>query len=122
MTERNVFTVTPYSVDGEIDYEKLLEQFGADTLTDDQITAFPDPAHPLVHRNVFYAERDVDRFLSAVNAEKTHSIVTGRGPSGPMHIGHVVPFYFAKHLQEQTNALVYIPVSDDEKYFLKYIS
>ncbi|ELY67027.1 tryptophanyl-tRNA synthetase [Natronococcus jeotgali DSM 18795] len=30
MTAENEFTVTPYSVDGEIDYEKLLEQFGAD--------------------------------------------------------------------------------------------
>ncbi|ELY63017.1 tryptophanyl-tRNA ligase [Natronococcus jeotgali DSM 18795] len=39
-----------------------------------------------------------------------------------MHIGHVLPFYFAKYLQEQTNALVYIPVSDDEKYFLKEMS
>ncbi|MFC6987640.1 tryptophan--tRNA ligase [Haloplanus sp. GCM10025708] len=122
MSPKSEFTVTPYSVDGEVDYEKLLEQFGADQLSDDQITAFPDPVHPLVHRNVFYAERDIDRFLSAVNAGKPHSIVTGRGPSGPMHIGHVVPFYFAKHLQEQTNALVYIPISDDEKYFLKNMS
>ncbi|ELY32169.1 tryptophanyl-tRNA ligase [Haloferax volcanii DS2] len=36
-----------------------------------------------------------------------------------MHIGHIFPFYFAKYLQEQTGTLVYIPFSDDEKYFLK---
>ncbi|RRJ33135.1 tryptophan--tRNA ligase [Halocatena pleomorpha] len=112
------FTVTPYTVSGEIDYEKLLEQFGAGRLTDEQIARFPEPVHPLVRRRVFYAERDVDRFLSAATAGERHSIVTGRGPSGAMHLGHIVPLYFAKRLQQQTNALVYIPFSDDEKYFV----
>lgn len=113
------FTVTPYTVTGDIDYDRLLDQFGADELTDDQIAEFPGPGHPLVRRRVFYAERDVDEFLAAANAGETHSIVTGRGPSGPMHIGHIFPFYFAKYLQDQAGTLVYIPISDDEKYFLK---
>jgi tryptophanyl-tRNA synthetase len=112
-------TVTPYSVRGDIDYETLLDQFGADRLTDEQIASFPDPVHPLVRRKIFYAERDVSTFLAAANEGRAHSIVTGRGPSGPMHIGHVFPFYFAKYLQNQTDTLVYIPFSDEEKYFLK---
>src|SRR6056297_27889 len=113
------FTVTPYAVQGDVDYDRLLERFGADALTDEQRAKFPDPVHPLVRRDVFYAGRDVDRFLDAANAGETHSIVTGRGPSGPMHLGHVLPFYFAKYLQDRTGALVYVPLSDDEKYFLK---
>lgn len=113
------FTVTPYAVEGEIDYDRLLEQFGADRLTDEQIAQFPKPVHPLVRRKVFYAQRDVDSFLEAATTGQAHSIVTGRGPSGPMHIGHIAPFYFAKYLQDQTGALVYIPLSDDEKYFAK---
>lgn len=113
------FTVTPYAVTGDIDYDRLLDRFGVDALTDEQIATFPDPVYPLVRRNVFYAERDVDDFLAAANAEKQHSIVTGRGPSGPMHIGHVFPFYFAKYLQDRVGTTVYIPFSDDEKYFLK---
>lgn len=112
-------TVTPYVVEGEVDYDRLLGQFGADRITDEQIERFPDPVHPLVHREVFYAERDLDRFLEAANRGERHSIVTGRGPSGPMHLGHVLPFYFARHLQETTGAHVYVPLSDDEKYFLK---
>ena len=119
MPAEDDFTVTPYAVEGDVDYDRLLEKFGADALTDEQIVEFPDPVHPLVRRNVFYAERDVDDFLAAANAGEPHSIVTGRGPSGPMHIGHIIPFYFAKYLQEQTGSLVYIPFSDDEKYFLK---
>ncbi len=111
--------VTPYAVEGSIDYDRLLEQFGADALNDEQIDRFPGESHPLVRRGVFYAERDLDSFLDAVENGEKHSIVTGRGPSGPMHIGHVIPFYFARYLQERTGATVYIPLSDDEKYLLK---
>ncbi|AGB39037.1 tryptophan--tRNA ligase [Natronococcus occultus] len=119
MPAEDDFTVTPYAVEGDIDYDRLLDKFGADALTAEQKAKFPDPSHPLVRRDVFYAERDVDPFLDAANEGKPHSIVTGRGPSGPMHIGHIFPFYFAKYLQDQTGTLVYIPFSDDEKYFLK---
>ena len=115
------FTVTPYAVEGEIDYRELLDRFGADELTDDQIANFPDP-HPLVRRRVFYAGRDVDRFLAAAESGETVSLVTGVGPSGPMHIGHAMHFYHAKHLQETTGAHVYIPMSDDEKHFAKDLS
>ena len=113
------FTVTPYTVTGTIDYDRLLDTFGADSLTDEQVARFPKPVHPLVRRRVFYAERDLNTYLDAMNGDNTHSIVTGRGPSGPMHIGHIFPFYFAKYLQEETGTSVYIPVSDDEKYFVK---
>ncbi|WP_224448141.1 tryptophan--tRNA ligase [Haloprofundus salilacus] len=113
------FTVTPYSVEGAVDYDRLLDQFGADALTDEQLSDFPQPPHPLLRRGVFYAGRDVERFTSAANRDETVSVVTGRGPSGPMHLGHVLPFYFAKWLQAETGAYVYVPLSDDEKYFAK---
>ncbi|ELZ98075.1 tryptophanyl-tRNA ligase [Haloferax mucosum ATCC BAA-1512] len=119
MPAEDDFTVTPYAVEGDINYDRLLDKFGADALTAEQKAKFSDPGHPLVRRDVFYAERDVDPFLEAANEGKLHSIVTGRGPSGPMHIGHIFPFYFAKYLQDQMGTLVYIPFSDDEKYFLK---
>ncbi|NUC74212.1 tryptophan--tRNA ligase [Haloterrigena sp. SYSU A558-1] len=111
------FTVTPYAVDGEIDYEKLLERFGADPLTDAQIERFPD--HPLLRRRTFYAGRGVDRYLEAAAAGDPHAIVTGRGPSGPMHLGHVLPLSLAKRFQKATGATVYIPLSDDEKFLAR---
>ena len=109
--------VTPYAVEGEVDYEKLLEQFGADPLTDEQIHRLPD--HPTVRRRIFYAGRDVDRYLAAADAGEDHAIVTGVGPSGPLHLGHVLPLYLAKRFQEATGATVYLPFSDDEKYLAK---
>ncbi len=111
------FTVTPYAVEGDVDYDELLDRFGADRITDEQRARFPE--HPLVRREVFYAGRDLDRFLDAATSGDPHSIVTGRGPSGPMHLGHVFPFYFAKRLQAETGATVLIPLSDDEKYLTK---
>lgn len=111
------FTVTPYTVEGDVDYEKLLARFGAARLTDEQIARFPD--HPMLRRRVYYAGRDIDRYLAAAEAGETHSIVTGVGPSGPMHLGHVLVFYLARRLQRATGAHVYIPLSDDEKYYTK---
>jgi len=105
--------VTPYAVAGDVDYEKLLARFGADELTDDQRQRFPD--HPLVRRGLFYAGRGVSDFLDA----DEQSIVTGVGPSGPMHLGHAMVFYFAKRLQDELGARVYVPLSDDEKYWFK---
>ena len=113
-------TVTPYEVSGEVDYERLLAKFGADRLTDEQVARFPD--HPMLRRRVFYAGRDVDRYLDAAESGATHSIVTGVGPSGPMHLGHVLVFYLAKRLQETTGAYVYVPLSDDEKFYAKDLS
>ncbi|WP_323172967.1 tryptophan--tRNA ligase [Natrialba sp. PRR66] len=111
------FTVTPYAVSGEIDYDKLLERFGAEPLTDEQIERFPD--HPLLRRRTFYAGRDADDYLAAAEAGDPHAVVTGRGPSGPMHLGHVLPLYLAKRFQQETGATVYIPLSDDEKFLAK---
>jgi len=115
------FTVTPEAVEGDVDYRELCDRFGAEELTDDQRARFPDP-HPMVRRGVFYAGRDVDRFLRAVERGERVSLVTGVGPSGPMHLGHAMQFYHAKHLQERTGAYVYVPLSDDEKYFAKDLS
>lgn len=114
------FTVTPYDVAGTVDYDRLLEQFGADRLTDEQVERFPD--HPMLRRRVLYAGRDIDRYLDAAGAGDTHSIVTGIGPSGPMHLGHVLVFYLAKQLQDETGAHVYVPLSDDEKFYAKDLS
>ena len=111
-----------FDTETEVDYQCLLDEFGADRVTSDQRERFPEPTHPLVRRGVFYAGRDLDRFLDAATAGNAHSIVTGVGPSGPMHIGHVVPLYFARYLQEATGARVYVPLSDDEKHYTRDLS
>jgi tryptophanyl-tRNA synthetase len=36
-----------------------------------------------------------------------------------MHLGHLVPFLVAKSLQDEFDCEVFIPISDDEKFFVK---
>jgi len=58
-----------------------------------------------------------DKWLKAHEDGKKVSVITGRGPSEKMHLGHLVPFLVAKSLQDTFGCDVYIPISDDEKFF-----
>ncbi|PSQ42733.1 tryptophan--tRNA ligase [Halobacteriales archaeon SW_7_68_16] len=104
-----------YEPTDDTEYDRVIEAFGATPIDDATAARFPD--HPLVRRRVFYAGRDVDRFLDAATTGSAHAVVTGVGPSGPMHLGHVAPIYFARRVQEATGAFVCLPLSDDEKRF-----
>ena len=113
------FVVNPWEVKGKVDYEKLLKEFGAKEIDENILKEFPKPLHVTLRRGLFYAHRDLDKWLDSWKRGDIVSIVTGRGPSGPMHIGHIVQFYFVKWLQEKTNSYLIIPFSDDEKYLVK---
>lgn len=99
--------VDPWRVEGEIDYDRLIAEFGTRRL-DPRI--FPNP-HILIRREFFFSERDLD-----VALRDGFFIYTGRGPSGKMHIGHLPPFILARWFQERYSVNVYIMISDDEKY------
>jgi tryptophanyl-tRNA synthetase len=42
--------------------------------------------------------------------------------SGPMHLGHLVPFQFTKYLQDALGCFVVIQMADTEKYYFKNLS
>ena len=111
-------TVTPWEVEGNVDYEKLIKEFGTSEISSG-IYKKLSKAHPLLRRGVYFSHRDFDKWISAAEAGKKVSIVTGRGPSARMHIGHLVPFMVAKSLQDLYDCEVYIPISDDEKFYVK---
>lgn len=98
------------------------ESFGSSRLTDSHLNDFPSPKHRMVERGIFSRQRDLDQFLKCLNSGRQNSIVTGVGPSGNMHIGHITSLYFAKYIQEQCGTQVYIPISDDEKYLTRDMS
>jgi len=114
--------ITPWEVKGRVDYDKLIKEFGVQKIEKgllDKIESSLKELHVTLRRNYFYAHREFDRWLESFLKEEIVSIVTGRGPSNFMHIGHIVVFYFVKWLQEKTNAYLFIPFSDDEKYLVK---
>ncbi len=112
------FKVTPWEVSGEVDYERLVKEFGVSKL-DEKIVKRLEKAHPLLRRGIYFAHRDFNKWLEAYDKGKKVSVITGRGPSEKMHIGHLVPFLVAKSLQDEFDCDVFIPISDDEKFYIK---
>jgi tryptophanyl-tRNA synthetase len=110
--------ITPWEVSGDIDYDKLVKDFGT-SLVDEKIKKKLEKCHPLLNRGIYFSHRDFDLWLKDYEAGKKVSVITGRGPSEGMHIGHLVPFLVAKSLQDVFDCDVFIPISDDEKFYVK---
>jgi tryptophanyl-tRNA synthetase len=118
MSEKK-FVVTPWEVKGQVDYERLIKDFGTQPITPQLAkrleTVLGDSAY-LLRRGVFFSHRDLNLVLDDYDKGKGFFLYTGRGPSGPMHIGHILPFYFSKWLQDRFHVNLYIQVTDDEKF------
>jgi len=112
------FKVTPWEVKGNINYDKLIKQFGTKKIPK-EIYAKLEKAHPLIRRGLYFSHRDFDKWLEAAEKGEKVSVITGRGPSEKMHIGHLIPFLIAKSLQDLFGCEVFIPISDDEKFYVK---
>jgi len=110
--------MTPWEVEGDVDYEKLIKEFGTSPISE-KIQKKIEKCHPLLRRGIYFSHRDFDKWLEAHEKGKKVSVITGRGPSEKMHLGHLVPFLVAKSLQERFNCEVFIPISDDEKFYVK---
>jgi tryptophanyl-tRNA synthetase len=119
------FKVTPWEVEGKVDYDKLVKDFGMKLIDNEIINTIKKYTYDLnvmLRRRFFYAHRDLELVLSDYEKGKGFFLYTGRGPSGPMHIGHLIPFYFTKWLQEKFNVNLYIQITDDEKFLEKELS
>jgi len=120
--DENEMVVTPWEVRGKIDYERLIKEFGTQPLTDEllkKIAKHTDGLHLQLQRKLFFSHRDLDTVLDLYDKGTKFVLYTGRGPSGPVHIGHLVPWIFTKHLQEKFKTRLYFQMTDDEK-FLTY--
>ena len=113
------FVVTPWEVKGAVDYDRLIRDFGtqpiAGLLTKRMEEIMGDAGY-LIRRHIFFSHRDLNLVLDDYSKGKGLFLYTGRGPSGPMHIGHILSFYFTKWLQDKFHSNVYIQITDDEKF------
>ena len=121
-TENNVhkeFKVTPWEVEGEIDYNKLIENFGTQTITPEILMKVKDligEIHPMLKLQYFFSHRDFDWILSKYENGDKFYLYTGRGPSGMIHMGHLLPWIFTKYLQDKFNVKLLFQLTDDEKF------
>ena len=121
MSEANngKMVVTPWEVTGRVDYDKLVQEFGTQPLTSEileRLKKYTGELHPQLRRRIFFSHRDLDWILQRYEAGEKFVLYTGRGPSGPVHIGHLVPWMFTKHLQDKFGAKLYFQMTDDEKF------
>jgi tryptophanyl-tRNA synthetase len=113
------FIVTPWEVKGEVDYEKLIREFGTTGINEELIARVKKKIgeiHPLLRRKVFFSHRDFDWILDRYESDESFFLYTGRGPSGHTHLGHLVPWFFTEWLQSKFDVELYFQMTDDEKF------
>ena len=115
------FVVTPWEVKGNVDYNKLRQQFGVgsiDKKLHQKLTKATKEDHHFLRRNIFFAHRDLDLALDH-HKKKNLFLYTGCGPSGPIHMGHAMVWIFTKWLQDTLDVDLYFQFTDDEKFLFK---
>ena len=122
MSADDDFVVTPWDVQGDIDYDKLVKRFGTEKISESLLNKVQDMTgedHFMLRRKIFFSHRELDRVLNEYQKGNKFFLYTGRGPSGHTHIGHLVPWVFAKWLQDKFDVNMYFQLTDDEKFFSK---
>jgi tryptophanyl-tRNA synthetase len=104
--------ITPWEVKGNIDYEKLIKEFGVE-----HINELPDVFHSeiLFRRKFVFAHRDIGSIIAALHHRKPFVMMTGLMPTGKFHIGHML---IARQMifYQKLGAKIYITVADIEAY------
>jgi len=105
------FIVTPWHVEGDIDYDKLIEKFGTQKISPElleKIKNMTNEDHFMLRRGIFFSHREMNRILEDYEKGIEFS-----------HIGHLVPWVFAKWLQDKFDVNLYFQLTDDEKFYSK---
>ena len=117
------FVVTPYEVRGRVDYAKLREEFGTQAvdapLLDRLRRAAGGELHPLLARGMYYSHRDLGRVLDEYQKGNPFFLYSGRGPSGPLHTSHLIPFDLCQWIQAKLGVEMYVQITDDEKFWFR---
>ena len=78
------FVVTPWNVEGDIDYDKLIKRFGTQKITPEllsKIEKFTNESHFMLRRGIFFSHRDLNRLLDDYQKGKKFFLYTGRAVS-----------------------------------------
>ena len=113
------FKVTPWEVEGQIDYGKLIEKFGTQPITPEllqKVRKMTGEVHPMLKLGYFFSHRDFDLILDKKSKDENFYLYTGRGPSGMVHMGHLMPWMFTKYLQDKFDSKLLFQLTDDEKF------
>ena len=118
------YVLTPWEVSGDIDYDDLVDRFGTSRIDNDlkkRIEKLAGDVHFMLRRNIFYSHRDMKWILDEYEKGNKFALYTGRGPSGHTHVGHLMPWIFAKWVQDKFGVDLYFQLTDDEKYLFIFL-
>lgn len=117
------YAVTPWEVKGKVDYLRLAKEFGVQLLTEDDLSLLKDltggDVHYLIRRGFFYAHRGFREVLNRAKLGESWAIYNGRGPSGDLHVGHLVPWMLTKWFVDKFNVHYFFELTDDEKFLVR---
>jgi len=78
--------VTPWDVEGVIDYDRLIEEFGMRPFN--EVLGEIDNPHILMKRGAIFGHRDYWRIVDAMKRGEAWAVMSGFMPSGLPHFGH----------------------------------
>ncbi len=113
--------VTPWEVSGDVDYNKLIKEFGIEKISENllkRMQKHTKELHFMLRRNIFFAGRDLKWIFDEYEKGNKFFLYTGCGPSGPIHLGHLGVWVFTKWLQDKFDAELWFQFTDDEKFLL----
>ncbi len=116
------FSVTPWDVKGDVDYDSLIKEFGVERISSELLKKMQRRSkemHFMLRRGIFFAHRDLAWIFEQYEKGNKFFLYTGRGPSGKMHLGHLMPLVFTKWLQDVFGVEVWIQFTDDEKFLFR---
>ncbi len=118
--------ITPWEVKGNIDYSKIIKEFGVSEIDKALISQIQEitkkPVHYFLKRKIFFAHRDLNLILQEYKKGNKFFLYTGRSPSGPIHLGHLIPWIFTKWLQDVFDVELWFQFPDEEKFLFKNIT
>ncbi len=113
---------TPWEVKGNVDYDKLIKEFGIQKIDETllkRLKKHTKEVHYMLRRRIFFAHRDLSWLLNEYEKGNKFFLYTGRAPSGPIHIGHLIPWMFTKWLQDKFDVDLWFQFPDEEKFLFK---
>ncbi len=118
------FKITPYEATGEIDYSKIIKEFGVSKLDDkllERIKKHTKDMHLFLRRKVFFAHRDLNWILDEYEKGNKFFLYTGRASSkgSKVHLGHLIPWIMCKWLQDKFDVEFWFQFPDEEKFLYK---
>lgn len=78
--------MTPWEVEGVVDYQRLMDEFGIQPMAE-LVDKIPNPNH-LIRRGIIFGHRNYERIIDSIKNKEPWAVMSGFMPSGYPHFGH----------------------------------